>query len=270
MKTALRQSLVILLALAAWFGSTGGVRAATTVRVIETWPPGTQVNLARNENFYLRIAYETDQPVGIWATAYFKGERAMVGSNPSQTYSGSGETFGWFFFMKPGDQVDEVRITAGDGSTANTPVAATWRGLVVGGSQPANGQAQPAWISEMSARAKAAQDAEYKARMNTPVSVGDMALFNVFMLAMLGLGVLGFAAPAWGIWRWRGGWRLAAIAPAAVMAFVVLRLMFDVARDDTSHNLWPFEILMYGGFSTAAMAVLWLVRKLSGADRTVT
>lgn len=46
------------------------------------------------------------------------------------------------------------------------------------------------------------------------------------------------AAP--GLWRWRGGWRIAA-APAMVMSFVVLRIVVDTARDPTSRNLWPFE-----------------------------
>ncbi len=259
-------ALTILLAMLACIAPTGSVHAATTVRVVETWPPGDNIVLARNQNFYLRLAYETDMPVGIWARAYFQGKPAMVGSNPSQTWSGNGETFGWFFFMNPGDQVDEIRITAGDGGTDSTPVVATWRGHIVGSSsEPTGAQKPPAWIAEMSARAQAAHHQAYKAQMNKPVGAGDMALFSGFMLAMLALGVLGVAAPAWGLWRWRGGWRIAAAAPAALMTFVVLRIMFETARDPTSHNLWPFEILQAGTLSAAVIAVLLVARKLSGA-----
>ncbi len=260
--------LTALLALTAWFAPICAARADTTVRVVETWPSGDDVVLGRNQNFYLRLAYDTDKPVGIWVTPYFHGQRVNVGSSPSQTYSGSGETFGWFFFMQPGDEVDEIRVTAGDGSTNNTPVVTTWSGHVLGGSEPADPQAQPpAWIAEMSARAKAAHDAAYRAQMNRPVSAGDAALFSGFMLTMLALGLSGFAAPAWGLWRWRGGWRLAAVVPAAMMAFVALRIVFGVARDPTSHNLWPFEILQVGALSVAVMAVLMVARKLSGAGR---
>lgn len=261
------QAITILLALAAWFGPVGSAHAGTTVRVVETWPFGDNVALGRNQNFYLRLSYDTDKPVGIWVAPYFHGKRVNVGSSPSQTYSGSGETFGWFFFMQPGDEVDEIRVTAGDGSTDNTPVVATWSGHVTGGSEAANAQAQPAWIADMSARAKAAQDQAYRARMSKPVNAGDVALFSGFMLTMLALGLLGFAAPAWGMWRWRGGWHIAAAVPAAMMTFVVLRIMFGVARDPTSHNLWPFEILQAGALSVVVMAVLLVARKLSGAGR---
>lgn len=262
-----RHMFLLLLALAAAFTPKGDAHAGTTVRMIETWPSGDDVVLGRDQNFYLRLAYETDKPIGIWVKPYFRGKPVNVGSNPSQTYSGSGETFGWFFFMKPGDQVDEIRITAGDGSADHTPVVATWSGQLVGGIEPATGQSQPAWIAEMSERVKLAQDQAYRARMSQPVSAGEQALFGGFMLAMLALGLLGFAAPAWGLWCWRGGWRLAALVPAAMMAFVVLRILFGVARDPTSHNLWPLEILIVGVFSVTMMGVLWLSRKLSPVGR---
>ncbi|HEX8009835.1 MAG TPA: hypothetical protein VF814_02680 [Casimicrobiaceae bacterium] len=155
---------MILLALAAWFGPIGGAHAGTMVRVVETWPSGEDVVLGRNQNFYLRLAYDTDTPVGIWVAPYLHGKRVSAGSSPSQTYSGSGETFGSFFFMRPGDEVDEIRVTAGDGSTDHTPVVATWSGHVAGSSEAVGAQAQPAWVAQMSARAKAAQDQAYRER----------------------------------------------------------------------------------------------------------
>lgn len=51
------------------------------------------------------------------------------------------------------------------------------------------------------------------------------------------------------------------------MAFVVLRLIVGVARDPTSHNLWPFEILMAGGLSTVLMIVLLVARKVTRGRR---
>lgn len=54
------------------------------------------------------------------------------------------------------------------------------------------------------------------------------------------LGLIGLGWPHRGLWRWRGGWRIAA-APAMCMPFVVLRIVVDTARDPTPRNPWPFE-----------------------------
>jgi hypothetical protein len=61
--------------------------------------------------------------------------------------------------------------------------------------------------------------------------------------------------------------RLLPLAITILLALEVLRVVFDVACDATSHNLWPFEILMYGAVQYRVEAVLWVARKLSGAGR---
>ncbi len=85
------------------------------------------------------------------------------------------------------------------------------------------------------------------------------------MWGMLGIGVCGFVLPLRALWRWRGGWRVAAMVPTALMVFVVLRLIIGTTIDPTSHNLWPFEILMVGGLSVLIMVVLTLLRKAAQA-----
>jgi hypothetical protein len=86
---------------------------------------------------------------------------------------------------------------------------------------------------------------------------------SFFMLAVLALLLVGAGAPFWAVLKWRGGWRIAAAVPALVMAFVVGRIIVDTAIDPTSHNLWPFEILIWGGASAIAMGVLWLLRRFA-------
>src|SRR5262245_27097982 len=76
---------------------TGDARADTTVQVLETHPAGETVTLGQRESFYLRLAYASETPVRIWAQPFFRGEPARAGSNPSLTYSGTGEAIGWFF-----------------------------------------------------------------------------------------------------------------------------------------------------------------------------
>lgn len=244
------------------------VRAATQVQVIETWPAGDHVTLGKNQNFYLHLHYSSDQPVHIWARPYFHGEPAKAGSNPSRAYpAGSGDALGWFFLFDPGTQVDEVRISAGDGSYNRTPVVATYSVSITGGDQTTQDTSQPAWVASLNAADKAASDAAYRKAMNTPMTAADVTLFGGFMLAMVVLGLIGIAWPLWGLWRWRGGWRMGAAIPAAVMAFVVLRILLGTAIDPTSHNLWPFEIVMWGALSCGCMLVLGIAHKLSAAKR---
>lgn len=259
----------LLLVFALGLGPGRAAHAQTTVRVLETHPAGETVTLARNQNFNLRLAFSTDTPAGIWIAPYFQGKRVNAGTSPSQTHSGSGEALAWFFFMKPGEEVDEIRITAGDGGTNTTPLVATYRVHVVGGSEETSaGTPVPIWVSELGERAKAAQQQALKEHRSKPVTAGDTMLFGGFMLAMVAVGIAGFAAPAWSLWRWRGGWRMAAVVPAAIMAFVVLRIIIDTSRDPTSHNLWPFEILMAGALSAGLTVVLMIARRLSSAERT--
>lgn len=241
------------------------VHAATTVQVVETYPAGNSATLGRNQNFYVLLHYQSDQPVQIWANPYYQGKPANAGSNTSRVYpAGSGEAMGWFFLFNADDRVDEIRIKAGDGMPNSTPTVATYPIQVRGSNQPAVDTSTPEWVTRLSAIDKAEQKAAYEKRMNEPVTAGDMLLFNGFMLTMMAVGLLSFTAPAWGLWRWRGGWRWAAAAPAAVMAFIVLRIIIDGVRDPTSHNLWPFEILMMGAGSVLFMLVLVVARKVSG------
>jgi hypothetical protein len=262
-----RVTTVLLLALGGWLGA-AGARAATEVQLVATDPPGDVVTLGRNQNFYLHLRYQVDRPVQIWARPYFQGKAVNAGSNPSRVYpAGSGEALGWFFLFKPGTQVDEVRVSAGDGSVKGTVVVATYPLQVTGGDQPAVARSAPEWVARLTALDAAAQKADYQRRMNAPVSAGDTVLFSGFMLGMLAIGVLGFAAPAWGLWHWRGGWRVAAAVPAALMAFVVLRIVVGTAFDPTSHNLWPFEVLMTGALSVAITIGVVVARRVTGARR---
>ena len=263
-----RATAILLLLLGSGLLPRADAIADTTVEVISTDPSGDVVTLGTHQNFYLHLEYQSDRPVQIWARPYFRGKVVQAGSNPSRVYpAGSGEALGWFFLFEPGTRVDEVRISAGDGTRAGTTVVAMHPVQVSGDSPSTARDEKPEWVTRLSALDAEAQDADYERRMNTPVSGGDRLLMGGFMLAMLAVGVLGFVAPAWGLWRWRGGWRVAAALPAALMTLVVLRIVVEVSLDPTSHNLWPFEILMTGASSVALMLVAVAARKIAGASR---
>lgn len=254
-----------LLALSFALGAAGSADAATTVRVIETWPAGDRVVLARNRNFHLRLAYASDAPVGIWIATYFRGERVRAGSSPSPRYSGSGETIAWFFLQEPDVEVDEIRIKAGDGGVNTTPVVATYRVHVVSGEAAPGSDSPPSWVTALGERSRAAMKEQADAAADAPMSVMDLLLFAGLMLALPSAPFLGFLAPILAYRRWQGGWRIAAAVPGIMMAFVVLRIAVGVVIDRTSHNLWPFETLMAGAVSIGAIALLVMLRKLTGA-----
>lgn len=243
-------------------------RAETRVEVVGTWPAGETVTLRPHQKFYLHLRYTSDHPVRIWAEPYFDGKQATAGSNSSRVYpTGSGEALGWFFLMQRDGQVDEVRIRAGDGSRDGTRVVATYPVSIADSGEETQTGPQPNWVTDLGAIDAAAQRADYEKRMNTPLSTGDIVFFDAFMLAMFGIGILAFAWPVWGVWRWRGGWRIASAVPLAIMAIVVLRILLGTAIDRTSHNLWPFEIIMIGGLSVVIMLVLLVARFLTRASR---
>lgn len=257
-----RLAEVALIALALCAGA--AARAETRVEVLATDPAGDPVALGANQSFYLRLGYSTDQATRIWVQPYFHGKEVPAGTSPSGSYTGSGEALGWFFLMHPGDEVDEVRINAGDGSRAGTHVVAAYPVHVIGGAQPAAASEPPAWVVELRRQSEAAAREAREQAARTPPTPGEDLFMTGFMLVVLALGVFGVAAPVWAIWRWSGAWRLAAALPVAMIAFVALRIVFDTSRDPTSHNLWPFEIVMSGALSVVAMFTLWVARKAWG------
>jgi len=259
--------LAFVLALTFAFGASNAAATAATVRVVETWPAGDRVVLPKNRHFHLRLAYTSDEPVGIWIEPYFRGERVRAGSSPSPRYSGSGETIAWFFFFEPGIEVDEIRIKAGNGGVNTTPVVATHRVHVVSGAAASGGDTPPSWVTELGERSRAVLEKQADAAADAPMSAVDMVLFAGLMLALPSVPFLGFLAPILAYRRWRGGWRIAAAVPGIMMAFVVLRIAVGVAIDPTSHNLWPFETLMAGALSVGAIVLLVVLRKLTGAER---
>ncbi|MBX3700532.1 MAG: hypothetical protein KF903_05975 [Dokdonella sp.] len=244
-------------------------QAATEVELLESFPAGGDIVVAPNSNVYLRARYSVDSPQHIWLRPYFRGKPARAGSGTSPEYAGSGELLGWFFLMQDGAEVDEIRATAGDGSLARTPLVASWPLHVVARSGAPATAAEPPWVATLQAQREAADRAAAAAHVERPLTRGERTLVGGFMLGVPVLGLFGLLAPCWGLWRWRGRWRLAAAVPAVVMGYVVARIVVDGARDPTSHNLWPFEILMAGGCSSALMIVLFIARALIKPARAV-
>lgn len=239
-----------------------GARAESRVQIVDTDPAG-EAALGRGEPFYLRIKFRLDQPLKIWAQPYYRDEPVIhARTNPSLVHTGTGYALGWFSLDGTG-RVDQVRIKLGGGKPYREWYAETYPVRVTGTGQPAAQRSRPAWVGDMLAVEQERLRKESSQRMRQPGSAGATALTWGLMLVVLGLLVAGTAAPFWGVWKWRGVWRTAAAVPAVIMTVVIMRILIDTAVDPTSHNLWPFEILMWGGASAVAMGALALVRRLS-------
>ena len=63
-------------------------------------------------------------------------------------------------------------------------------------------------------------------------------------LMVPGMIVVGFAALALCSFRIAPFWRVTGIVGASVPAAVFARVLWDCAQDPTSHNLWPFEVVI--------------------------
>ena len=267
----MRKLLIVLLCLA-WPGlalasapaaaPAAASAPAVSVEILETWPSANTIVLPRNKRFYLRLAYRSDEKIGIWVRPMFHGKPARAGSNPSGRYVGEGEALGWFFIMDTGAEVDEIRVVAGNGGGVGSgdEIVASLRVQMIGGEPAEATTAQPEWVDRLRGQADAALAELRREAASQPTSAGEAGLIAGVIALALVLCVLGVLSPAWGLWRWRGGWRIAAAVPAVMMGLVLLNILVGVIIDPTSHNLWPFEVLMWGLASLAIMVVLALAR----------
>lgn len=66
-----------------------------------------------------------------------------------------------------------------------------------------------------------------------------------------------------GLWRWQGWWRWTIAAPLLLLAGVMGNIGIGIWLDPTSHNLWPFEVLLWLAVAIGAVILLYLAHWLS-------
>jgi|GEM_PF-547977 len=260
-----------------WVGLAGQAAAQPTVKAeIATTEPVVEVGtgvgaraettLGRDETFWVRISYESDEPVRLWARPYFRGKEAPAASNPSRTYVGSGYALGWFSFREPAE-VDEIRIEAGGGKPYRERTVASYTVKLRWTSAAAEPREPASWVAELRAADETAQRAAMDSMMNAPVTAGDITLMRGLGLVLLAATLGGIVAPIRAYRKWEGGWRIAAAVPLAILAFVIARIVVGTAIDTTSHNLWPFELGITAFAALALIAVLTVARRVIGMFR---
>lgn len=83
---------------------------------------------------------------------------------------------------------------------------------------------------------------------------------NPFMFGVLVFALLFVALVSRTIFRWRGVWRWLAFLPLVVLALAVLNIVFH----PNSHNLLPFEIIVWVVLGFIILGVVSAVRSRKG------
>ena len=258
-------AVVLLLVEGPAFAQKPGTPDAPAVTVLATHPDSDAM-LHSSEAFYIQYKVESSVPVGVRPEGYYRGKPLPLANSGERRLPAGGGTDAAFVFMFPKQpvQMDELRLVVTEAgkrqpaASVSMPVNLAW------GTTPATSvRVMPEWVREWTARRNQDTRAPIDARMqhadasSTAVTVLLMAGLGLFVLALL---VGGLVLPIIAFLKWEGGWRWLALAPALILGFVILRIVIDGSADPTSHNLWPFEILLWGIPCVLYLGVLWLLR----------
>ncbi len=224
------------------------------VQVLET-DPATPAELGKWEQFYVRVGYETDRPAYVRGTAFLDGKPVTSMTSGSVRHeAGAGEAFFWFAYTTPA-RVDLVVMTAHDAATnqaiaqAAISVDLTWTGAPVGAARP-----RPDWVVRMQAEQDRRVKEQSDAYMNRPTPWWATLLFFGLMWSAPGYFVLQAVA----LWRWRGGWRTAAMVPLLPMAAV---LLYTIAAFRAGSNLFPLVLIFASPPALLYLVVLMILRR---------
>jgi hypothetical protein len=197
--------------------------------------PAPPVMLQPREGLYVRVDYESAQPLLINARGYLRGQEAQARmSNASQLHpAGRGEALAWVAY-EDGGSIDEIRVNAYDErwrplTHVSAPVNARWSAQA-----PARGE-RAAWVQELSAAQAAAISARARSAESAPGG------FWSALVMFLGWSVPGYIVLQIVAWRrLDGGWRKAAMLPLILMVPVFAYSLFALFAGS---NLWPIFLL---------------------------
>ena len=235
--------------------------ASVSVEVVDTWP-GTDQTLVVEQKFYVLLRYTSDSPVRIYVRPYTDGKQSNAITHGAVTLpAGSNETLGWFAMRSEGT-VDQVRIST-DTENSGYPehvltmlVKLAWKpdGMMTD-------TGQPEWIERINQRNDELWLAEQKkAAEETPVA--QKGLGAMIIAILFGIPVVTLILCVLAIARWKGIWLNAGGVPLVMFVLWLAKFLFDIARDPTSHNLWPFELLIWSSVTLFWLLTWFVARKL--------
>lgn len=231
------------------------VRAEVRLLVIETDPP-SPATLHHWEEFSLRIAYETDIPVRIRAYPHFAGKPVPATTSGSLRHGpGNGEALYWIAYTMPA-RVDRIVVRAED-DKMQKPIGQTEIAVNLAwtGQQPAARRQKAQWVVRMLAEQDRIMREEAREYANRPIPWWQSVLF---MAAGWSIPIY-FIVQAVVLWRWRGGWRIAAAIPAVPMLAVLLHAIFAFFAGS---NIFPIFLILFCLPALLYLLILMGLRRL--------
>ncbi len=223
--------------LAVAFAFVASVHAAPPVVSVTATSPDPATRLAPQQAFYVRIHYESDQPLRFQAAGFLGGQKSgRLMMNPSPVYpAGKGEAIAWVA-GDPGARLDEIRVIVHDQkwkpfAEVATKVPVEWHAGV-----PAAATAP--WAHELSS----AQQRIVSQAMSEPP--GPTTLFEKIWFALSAvfvplafLSVPGYPLlQLYAFWKLRGSARLLSALPVSFMLPIYAYCAYALSKDS---NLWP-------------------------------
>lgn len=239
------------------------VAATPVVRVTGVTPDPGSV-LAGGQNFYVRVVYESDQPLRFQAAGYLDGARSDgLAMNPSPVYpAGKGETVVWVFGLKD-TRIDELHVRVCD---------AEWDDLIaVPASAPVEWRAgapeapTAAWAAELSA---AQQRAVGEAMKTEPVPSTVLGkVWSVIVGLLVPLAFLSLPAyplfQVYALWKLRGTARLLSALPLVFMLPIYAYTTLALSKGS---NLWPLFAIFASPVALILVIVVMLVARKRAAE----
>lgn len=225
------------------------------MQVMETDPP-SPATLHHWEEFSLRIAYESDLPVRIRAYPYFSGKPVPATTSGSLRHGpGRGEALYWIAYTKPA-QVDRIVVQAEDDRTQKPIVQLEIAvNLVWTGQQQAARRKKADWVVRIQAENDRIMREEAREFANRPRPWWESILF---MAAGWSIPIY-FIVQVVVLWRWRGGWRIAAAIPAVPMLAVLLHAIFAFFAGS---NIFPIFLIFFCLPALIYLLILMALRRL--------
>lgn len=86
----------------------------------------------------------------------------------------------------------------------------------------------------------------------------------VYFVAAMFFGFIGLEI--WLIRNWSGLWKFIVALPLIALFAVAGKIIFDVRENPTSHNLWPFEIIILCGYGLGAVLLIAILKAVFTAS----
>jgi hypothetical protein len=210
------------------------------VRAVAVTPDPAK-RLAPQQALYIRIAYESAQPLRFQAAGYFQGkkhERLMM--NPSATYpAGKGEAISWVA-GDPGARLDEIRVRVCDAGWKQlfevaTPIQAEWHAGIP--SAPTAPWAKTLSDAQQHAVGEALKNPPPPSSLIERLWVGlATVLVPLAFLSVPGYPIL----QVYAFFKLRGPARLLSALPLSFMLPVYAFCIYALNKES---NLWPLSAI---------------------------